>query len=41
MQRNVVKVPGDVSIELMGPLGCGTHTGAGAVIHALKSVATS
>ncbi|MBI5899996.1 MAG: NAD(P)-dependent alcohol dehydrogenase [Rhodocyclales bacterium] len=35
-ERNVVKVPTDVPLELMGPLACGVQTGAGAVINALK-----
>jgi len=35
-ERNVVKIPSDVPVELMGPLGCGIQTGAGAVINALK-----
>lgn len=35
-ERNVVKIPEDVPVELMGPLGCGIQTGAGAVINALK-----
>lgn len=35
-ERNVVKIPKDVPLELMGPLGCGIQTGAGAVINALK-----
>ncbi len=35
-ERNVVKIPQDVPLELMGPLGCGIQTGAGAVINALK-----
>ena len=35
-QRNVVKVPKDVPLELLGPLGCGIQTGAGAVLNALK-----
>jgi len=35
-QRNVVKIRDDVPVELMGPLGCGIQTGAGAVINALK-----
>lgn len=35
-QRNVVRIPSDVPVELMGPLGCGIQTGAGAVINALK-----
>lgn len=35
-ERNVVKVPDDVPLELMAPLGCGFQTGAGAVLNALK-----
>lgn len=35
-ERNVVKVPTDVPLELMGPLGCGMQTGAGAVLNTLK-----
>jgi aryl-alcohol dehydrogenase len=35
-ERNVVKVPKDVPLELMGPLGCGMQTGAGAVLNSLK-----
>jgi len=35
-ERNVVKVPNDVPLELLGPLACGIQTGAGAVINALK-----
>ncbi|RYF53716.1 MAG: NAD(P)-dependent alcohol dehydrogenase [Comamonadaceae bacterium] len=31
--RNVVKVPNDVPLELLGPLGCGVQTGAGAVLN--------
>ncbi len=34
--RNVVKVPKDAPLELLGPLGCGIQTGAGAVMNALK-----
>jgi aryl-alcohol dehydrogenase len=34
--RNVIRVPRDVPLELLGPLGCGIQTGAGAVINALK-----
>ena len=33
--RQAVKVPKDAPLELLGPLGCGVTTGAGAVIHAL------
>jgi aryl-alcohol dehydrogenase len=34
--RNAVKVRTDAPLELLGPLGCGIQTGAGAVINALK-----
>ena len=34
--RNTVKVPDDVPLELMGPLGCGIQTGAGAVLNSLQ-----
>lgn len=40
-ERNVVRIPKDVPVELMGPLGCGIQTGAGAVINALKPGAGS
>lgn len=35
-ERNVVKVPADLPLEVLGPLGCGIQTGAGAVINVLK-----
>ena len=35
-ERNVVKVPADAPLKLLGPLACGIQTGAGAVINALK-----
>lgn len=38
---NTVRVPKDVPLELLGPLGCGVQTGAGAVINALKPAAGS
>lgn len=34
-QRNVVKVPVDVPLDLLGPLACGIQTGAGAVLNAM------
>ncbi|MCG5237365.1 NAD(P)-dependent alcohol dehydrogenase [Xanthobacter oligotrophicus] len=40
-ERNVVKIEKDVPLEIMGPLGCGIQTGAGAVINALKPGAGS
>jgi len=36
-ERNVVKLPKDVPLEIMGPMGCGIQTGAGAVINALNA----
>ncbi|WP_429819305.1 NAD(P)-dependent alcohol dehydrogenase [Ensifer sp. B1-9] len=35
-ERNAVKIPKDVPLELIGPLGCGLQTGAGAVLNCLK-----
>jgi aryl-alcohol dehydrogenase len=35
-QRNAILVPDDLPVELLGPLGCGIQTGAGAVLNALK-----
>ena len=35
-ERNVVKVPNNAPLELLGPLGCGIQTGAGAVTNALN-----
>ncbi len=35
-ELNVVKVPDDAPLELLGPLACGVQTGAGAVMNALK-----
>lgn len=35
-ERNIVKVPQQAPLELLGPLACGVQTGAGAVINALK-----
>jgi aryl-alcohol dehydrogenase len=40
-EQNVVKVPKDVPLELLGPLGCGLQTGAGAVLNSLKVPAGS
>ncbi|MFP7365374.1 NAD(P)-dependent alcohol dehydrogenase [Corynebacterium callunae] len=33
--RSVVKIDGDVPLELLGPLGCGLSTGAGAILNSL------
>jgi aryl-alcohol dehydrogenase len=35
-ERNVVKVPSDAPLELLGPLGCGVQTGAGTVMNVLR-----
>jgi aryl-alcohol dehydrogenase len=35
-ERNVVKVRKDVPLEILGPMGCGVMTGAGAVMNSLK-----
>jgi aryl-alcohol dehydrogenase len=34
-ERNVVKIDPEVPLEIMGPLGCGIQTGAGAVLNSL------
>ncbi|HLY55794.1 MAG TPA: NAD(P)-dependent alcohol dehydrogenase [Stellaceae bacterium] len=34
-ERNVVKLPPGVPVELMGPLGCGIQTGAGGILRSL------
>lgn len=34
-ERNVVKLPPGAPVELVGPLGCGIQTGAGAILNAL------
>ena len=36
-ERNVVKVPKEVPLEILGPLGCGVMTGAGAVMNSLQT----
>ena len=35
-ERNLVKVPIDLNLELLAPLGCGLQTGAGTVMNSLK-----
>ncbi|OMG69565.1 NAD(P)-dependent alcohol dehydrogenase [Burkholderia ubonensis] len=35
-ERSAIKVPRHAPLRLLGPLGCGIQTGAGAVIHSLK-----
>jgi len=34
-ERNLVKVPEDLPLELIGPLGCGIQTGAGGIMRSL------
>jgi aryl-alcohol dehydrogenase len=34
--RNLVRVPKDLSLDLLAPLGCGLQTGAGTVMNSLK-----
>lgn len=36
LESNAIKVSKEAPIELLGPLGCGIQTGAGAVINSLK-----
>ena len=36
-ERNVVKVRRDAPLEMLGPLGCGIQTGAGAVLNSLQA----
>jgi aryl-alcohol dehydrogenase len=35
--HNAVKVPDDLPLELLGPLGCGLQTGAGSVLNVLQA----
>lgn len=40
-ENNAIKVPDDAPLDLLGPLGCGIQTGAGAVLNALRVPAGS
>ena len=40
-ERNVVKVPDDLPLDIMGPLGCGIQTGAGGIMRSLACEAGS
>lgn len=40
-ERNAVKVPADVPLELLGTLGCGVQAGAGAVMRSMAVAAGS
>ncbi len=35
-ERNIVKVPKDVPVEMLGPLGCALQTGVGGIFYSLK-----
>jgi len=35
-ENNIVKVPSDVPLEMLGPLACGIQTGAGSVMNSMK-----
>ncbi|ONM48013.1 NAD(P)-dependent alcohol dehydrogenase [Nocardia donostiensis] len=35
-ERNAIKVDNDLPLEILGPLGCGIQTGAGAVLNTLE-----
>jgi aryl-alcohol dehydrogenase len=35
-ERNAVRIPDELPLELAGPLGCGIQTGAGAVLNTLR-----
>ena len=36
-ERNIVKVREDIPLEILGPMGCGVMTGAGAVMNSLQA----
>jgi aryl-alcohol dehydrogenase len=40
-ERNAVKVPDEIPLSIVGPLGCGIQTGAGTVLNSLKVTAGS
>jgi aryl-alcohol dehydrogenase len=40
-ERNVIKVPEGLPLEIMGPLGCGVQTGAGGIMRSLACKAGS
>ena len=35
-QRNIVKAPSDIPLEVLAPLGCGIQTGAGSILNELN-----
>ena len=40
-QRNIVKVPDDIPLEILAPLGCGIQTGAGSILNSFNVQAGS
>ena len=36
LERSVVRIPKDAPLDIMGPLGCGVQTGAGAILNDFK-----
>jgi aryl-alcohol dehydrogenase len=40
-ERNIVRLPADVPVHLMGPLGCGVQTGAGSIMRSMACPAGS
>ena len=40
-EHHAVKVPDDIPLELLGPLGCGIQTGAGTILNHLRPTAGS
>lgn len=40
-ERNAIRVPTDLPLHLLGPLGCGIQTGAGAILNVLRPGAGS
>jgi aryl-alcohol dehydrogenase len=40
-ERNVVKIPDDAPLDIVGPMGCGIQTGAGAVMRSFDAPAGS
>jgi aryl-alcohol dehydrogenase len=39
--NNLIKVPADIPLDMVGPLGCGLQTGAGAVLNYLRPAPAS
>lgn len=41
LENNAIPIPAGLPVELMGPLGCGVQTGAGAIMNTLRCKAAS